>query len=237
MSINNIIYSIVIFNLLAAGITSSIYQDYLKIKPLVLPGQRSELTMRGLDQMASAEYNFFMIIFSIFRHLGRNIEKFGIDFESLGSLSLNFADQVEQLASKNKCTKITLLDFDRVINGARKAPGIDWSKINNRFTDYSLTLDFIEQFLGKLKNESELIHEIFVESELKRLQSFAQGTIDYRSKINIRKDNNSIELWTPILDKLDQILNETHDFLHWSNLESIKLYKDKDHKGPCKHCA
>ena len=166
---------------------------------------------------SSAEYNFILMFFGLAQRA--KVANKG------GHLSQNFAEQVEKVARANY-NKAKFSSFDQVVNG--KGPGIDWTEVHKDYKNYSVILDGVNGMVDKMtRNQSIRM------SEVKRLGEFAQGVINYRSRLpNPDEQIPIIARWDSIEKNLDKILSEPRRFRTWSDIPEIEFYQEEHHKGP-----
>ena len=215
---STIIWNILIFVLISSGfyLIEPSPNDQAQLNKRLhstLPFKRA---LNGLSQKASAEYNFFLLLFGLAHRA-----KVSVDYPA--NLSGKFVSVIESMANQNNRSNINT--FDRVING--KGPGIDWTKVNSLYTDYSTTLDTVNGMVDAMtRNQSIKM------SELEWLLQLAQGVIDYRFRQpETEKKATIIGKWKLIKESLDKILAEPHRFRSWSDRPDIDLFQEKYNKG------
>ena len=142
--------------------------------------------MRSLCHKASAEYNFFFLLFGLLEQESSYYHR----------LRYNFATQVEEALSKNNLGELTVHDYDRVFYDNRNGQNLEWKIVGLYNSDYyGVYLNGVGQMIEKITENPSKIRN----SELNRLRIFAQDVINYRLSIKSHNDQElHIDLWENI---------------------------------------
>ena len=216
-----IIWNFVIACLLSAGSEShnsaSIEQAHSNYQLKLHSEFRSKRELNSLVQMASAECSFFLMLFGLGQRARNSVKV---------NYSVLFANEVEEVATKaNEPVKPTIRDFDSVANG--EGPGITWTKIHPNAFDYISILETVIPSVDLMTRNKSIRH-----SEVERLRQFAQGALEFRSRLVHSDDKATIvEMWYEIIEKLTKVLSEPGEHRTWTDTATVNLYDRAHYNG------
>lgn len=156
---------------------------------------------------SSAEYAFFQMLFAIMKRNKVYYQKDPL---------FNFAWQVSQYAEKHRVGKLSVKDYDRVVNGHLREGGIDWQDVQDNFTDYESVLSYVPGIIEMMTNNQGI--KAF---EIKKLEHLAQLLLNYRK--NEILDDKFIEKWKDIKLHLGNIKINNFSLYKHGNSTQIML--------------
>ena len=169
----------------------------------------SKRELNSLVQMARAEYSFFLMLFALGQRTRGSIKS---------NYSVLFANEVNEVANNLiKPARFNIRDFDNIANG--EGPRITWTKIHPDAIDYIRILETVIPGIDLM-----IKNQLIKQSEVERLREFAQGALEFRSRLVHSDDKISIvEKWKEIVEKLDIVLTEPERYRTWSDNDTINL--------------